>query len=175
MESFGSRLKDVRRQNKVKQRVLAGELNIAISTLSQYENNKRHPNFELLVKIANFFNVTTDYLLGIEPKTEEKNISENINLIDVNLNGRLSYNELINKITINLLTISENDDYKSLAIFHELYNSISSISIEYKDENYPRHYIEDVLSTHLTHKEDIDQTLNKLFRHHIKICSEKSS
>ena len=31
--------------------------------------------------------------------------------------------------------------------------------------------IEDLLSNHLEHKEDIDQTLNQLFRHHIKICS----
>ncbi len=176
MESFGKRLRHVRKQKRVKQRILAEELNIAISTLSQYENDKRHPNFDLLVRIANYFDVTTDFLLGLNEEDTTTNITKNIDLIDLNLNGKLtlSYNELLHKITKNLLVISENNDIKSLAILHELYDSISSIDIEYSNGYSPKVHLEEVLSTHLTHKEDIDQTLNKLFRHHIKICSEKA-
>lgn len=180
METFGKRLKYVRRQQDVKQKMLAAELNIAISTLSQYENDKRHPNFSLLVKIANFFDVSTDYLLGTNENKNSIDISKNIKKIDTSYesthsyhvegDAKLSYNDLIHKITNNLLKISDNNDYKSLEILHNLYSSISSISVDYNEDN--KNHIEDILTTHLNYKENIDQTLNKLFRHHIKINSK---
>lgn len=40
------------------------DLDMATGTYSQYENGTREPNFETLFKIADYFNVTTDYLLG---------------------------------------------------------------------------------------------------------------
>lgn len=46
---------------------VADALNIAKSTYASYEYGKREPNIEMLTKIANLFNVTTDYLLGREP------------------------------------------------------------------------------------------------------------
>lgn len=176
MGSFGVRLKEVRIKQNVKQKELASELDIAISTLSQYENDKRHPNFESLVKISKFFNVSTDYLLGVEDEERVTCITKNIDFIDIHANDKLklSYNELIGKITNNLVVISENYDYKSLEIMHKLYNSISLIAIEHK-QNDSINDIEFVLSNHLSHKEDIDQTINKLFRHHIKKYSDKTS
>lgn len=42
----------------------ADALNIAKSTYASYEYGKREPNIEMLTKIANFYGVTTDYLLG---------------------------------------------------------------------------------------------------------------
>jgi len=62
--SFGERLKRLREERDLTQLELAKILNIANSTLSLYESGKRHPDFETLQKIAKFFNVTTDFLLG---------------------------------------------------------------------------------------------------------------
>ena len=45
----------------------ADALNIAKSTYASYEYGKREPNIEMLIKIANHYNVTVDYLLGREP------------------------------------------------------------------------------------------------------------
>ena len=45
---------------------LAKTLNIATSTLGMYETNKRKPNMEMLEKLADFFGVSIDYLLGRE-------------------------------------------------------------------------------------------------------------
>ena len=49
---------------------LAKELNIGTSTLGMYETGKRSPNPEMLNKLADYFHVSVDYLLGREIKTE---------------------------------------------------------------------------------------------------------
>lgn len=48
------------------QKELAERINIAKSVISFYESGDRMPSYEVLIKIARIFNVTTDYLLGIE-------------------------------------------------------------------------------------------------------------
>ena len=63
-KSFGNILKLLRNNKGLSQRQLAKKLNVAPSTLAMYELNKREPDYETLGKIADFFDVNTDYLLG---------------------------------------------------------------------------------------------------------------
>jgi len=49
---------------------LASKLNIEPTIYKKYENGYCEPNFQTLINISNFFNVSTDYLLGV---TESKN------------------------------------------------------------------------------------------------------
>lgn len=70
---IGTRLKQLREEQNLKQEELAQKLSISASAVGMYETNKREPNNELTVKIAEFFGVTTDYLLG---KTEIRNSEE---------------------------------------------------------------------------------------------------
>lgn len=58
-----NRIKDIREDADVKQKELAQMLNIPITTLSGWENQKYEPPFEYLIKIANIFNVSLDYIL----------------------------------------------------------------------------------------------------------------
>lgn len=58
------RLKFLRKQRKLTQVEMARILNIAQSTYAQYETGKSNPDYNILVKIANFFEVSVDYLLG---------------------------------------------------------------------------------------------------------------
>lgn len=51
-------------ENDITQKQFAIELNIAPSTLSGYINNRREPDYETLLKIANRLQVSCDYLLG---------------------------------------------------------------------------------------------------------------
>ena len=62
---IGNRLKQLREERGLKQEELAKEFSIAPSTIGMYETNKREPNNEITIKLANFFNVTTDYLMGV--------------------------------------------------------------------------------------------------------------
>ncbi|WP_144514905.1 helix-turn-helix domain-containing protein [Bacillus pumilus] len=60
---LGKRITYLRKQAGLTQVELAKKLNVTRSALSQYELGTREPNYDLLIKIANFFEVTTDYLL----------------------------------------------------------------------------------------------------------------
>ena len=58
------RLKELRKNANLTLNDVSSAIKVANSTLSQYENGKRQPDFDTLQKLADFFNVTIDYLLG---------------------------------------------------------------------------------------------------------------
>lgn len=58
------KLKELRKRKNLTMKELGSQLNLAESTISLYENGKREPDLSTLTKIAHYFNVTTDYLLG---------------------------------------------------------------------------------------------------------------
>lgn len=64
MVSFGQRLKLLREENKMGQKEIASLLGITYSEVSKYETDLRKPSSEVIVILANFFKVSTDYLLG---------------------------------------------------------------------------------------------------------------
>ncbi len=64
MKIFGKRLAELRKQNKITQRDMAQKLGIAQPSYIRYEQGKAQPTFENLIKIADIFDVSTDYLLG---------------------------------------------------------------------------------------------------------------
>ena len=64
MVGIGNRIKQLREEKGLKQEELAKEMSVSPSAIGMYETNKREPNNELTVKLANYFNVSTDYLLG---------------------------------------------------------------------------------------------------------------
>lgn len=58
------RIKEIRKSKKITAKELADYVKVAESTMSLYENGKREPDFETLLKIANYLDVSVDYLLG---------------------------------------------------------------------------------------------------------------
>lgn len=64
MSILGKRLKLLRKANELTQIELAKSLGLAFSTISMYERGERMPDFETMEAIADYFNVTMDYLYG---------------------------------------------------------------------------------------------------------------
>lgn len=64
LQEFGIRLEDLRTERGLTREEMANMLNISYSAYTNYENAKREPNFETIVKLADFFQVSVDYLLG---------------------------------------------------------------------------------------------------------------
>ncbi|WP_429844545.1 helix-turn-helix domain-containing protein [Brevibacillus sp. FIR094] len=62
--SFGQRLKQARKEAKKTQDQVAKILGLDYSTISKYENNHSQPDNETLTKLADYFGVSVDYLLG---------------------------------------------------------------------------------------------------------------
>ena len=59
------RLKELREKRRLNQEGLALKLSVSQSTISAYEIGERTPDLETLIAIANFFNVSLDYLVGL--------------------------------------------------------------------------------------------------------------
>ena len=62
---LGERLKELREERKLTQKQLAALLSLHSVTYLHYEKSQREPPLIILVKMAKFFDVTTDYLLGL--------------------------------------------------------------------------------------------------------------
>ena len=61
---FGKRLAEIRKKKELSQYELADRLGFSRGQIANYEQGKREPDYETLQKLADFFNVSTDYLLG---------------------------------------------------------------------------------------------------------------
>ena len=70
--NFGETLKKLRKNKNLTQSQLGEKIGVAKSVVSYYENGDRYPSPEILIKIAHTFNVSTDYLLGLN---REKSIN----------------------------------------------------------------------------------------------------
>jgi transcriptional regulator with XRE-family HTH domain len=64
MKKYGERIALLREKHGMTQEDLASALGISRASLSHYETNRREPDHETITKIADYFRVTTDYLLG---------------------------------------------------------------------------------------------------------------
>lgn len=70
MVDFGNMLKTLRLRKNMTQAQLANKLGLTKSVISAYETGLRLPSYDILIHIARIYNVSTDYLLGIEQKQE---------------------------------------------------------------------------------------------------------
>ncbi|PLA90516.1 helix-turn-helix domain-containing protein [Ligilactobacillus salivarius] len=83
MHNIGYRISELRKQAGMSQFQLAKVLDIATSTLGMYETGKREPSLKVMNRIANYFNVTTDYLLGRPEKKDDDTKTADIEDDDV--------------------------------------------------------------------------------------------
>ena len=74
MTTFGKKLHSLMKDNKITQQELAEKLNVRRGSVSNWVTDRRMPDSDTIVDLANIFNVTTDYLLE-----NDKNIKDDIN------------------------------------------------------------------------------------------------
>lgn len=71
---IGERLKQLRIKNGLKQQELANMFGLSSGTISFYESEQRKPDIDFIVAIAKYFDVSTDYLLGLTNAIDKENI-----------------------------------------------------------------------------------------------------
>lgn len=84
MKMYNNHIRTLRKRKNMTLKELGEIINVSESTISLYENGHREPDFETLIKIAKYFNVTIDYLLGNE--TVDLKISNEIQILYDQLN-----------------------------------------------------------------------------------------
>ena len=82
MNDLKKRVIDLINKNNINQKILASEIGITEATLSRNLNGIHEPKGEVILKIANYFNVSSDYLLG---KTDEPTYKADI--VDIQSSG----------------------------------------------------------------------------------------
>ncbi len=60
---FNERLKAERKSHKYTQQYVANEIGVTLRAYQQYEQGKYEPNIEKLIKLANLFGITVDFLI----------------------------------------------------------------------------------------------------------------
>ena len=86
MYMFNDKIRYLRKHQELTQAEVADGIDILQSTYSNYEQGTREPDFETLKKLANFFDVSIDYLLE-----NDRSLSDTSEVVDFNnfiLNGR---------------------------------------------------------------------------------------
>ena len=86
--NFGEILTSLREERGIYQKELAAQLKVSIGTISNYENNIHFPDQEALVQLADYFDVTIDYLLGhtsyrYNPETLNQSLSDDLTVADL--------------------------------------------------------------------------------------------
>jgi transcriptional regulator with XRE-family HTH domain len=71
---MGEKLKNLRLEQKLTQKQVSDRIGLAISAVSSYESCTRYPSYDVLIKLAHIYHVSTDYLLGM---TNTRNIDVN--------------------------------------------------------------------------------------------------
>ena len=82
MIMFSKRLKYLRKNKGLSQQKMADFLGISRQGYGKYEDGRSEPDHKTLIKIATYFNVTVDYLLGKANESDESNESDKNAIID---------------------------------------------------------------------------------------------
>ena len=117
---FGELLASLRRERGILQKELAAYLNVTVATISNYEKGVHAPDYETLVKLADFFDVSTDYLLQ---RTEYKSSIQT-------LNQKLVVNYTVSELVNAILQLDQNSmtaliDYYELLSLRNSMNAVN--------------------------------------------------
>lgn len=86
---FGNRLRNLRISENITGVELGKVLNVTKVAISNWESGKRTPDQETLTKIADYFDVTTDYLLGRTDEKQPKERFQGVNTISAHRIGNI--------------------------------------------------------------------------------------
>ena len=85
--SLGQKLLALRKRDRRTQEEVSKAVGISRSMINNYERNARNPSYKVLTRLADYFGVTTDYLLGTDDTPPEKDPDDNTQVLLQTLKG----------------------------------------------------------------------------------------
>lgn len=113
---IGERMAELRKDRGLKQKEIAEVLNVAVSTVSNYETDSHEPDLTNLCKLADLLGVSTDYLLG------RTDIKENMNILKEPIHENLTKEDVLHMLE----HISKEDCAYLAKTIHLLYSNYLS-------------------------------------------------
>ena len=146
INKIGEKIKILRKKANITQEKLSDYLGITFQSVSRWESGICYPDLEILPAIANYFNVTTDELLGVDIMNKQEKIKEICNQIHMNFNkGLIDENIEILRTAVNEFP-NEYDLLSNLAFYLSIKDDTRKEAISIYErimEDYPdrRHNI----------------------------------
>lgn len=145
LNNLGDKIKLLRKEKKITQQELANALSLSQSTIGMIEKNRQGVGRKTLIKIANFFNVTVDYLLSDDEEiecTEEIKKERDYSLTikeqeDIDDEAKKIIEELTMSFSKNKDSLTDEDYF---AIENALRITLESIKIKNKKKFTPKKY-----------------------------------
>lgn len=103
------RLKEIRKENKLKQQDIADILNVERSTYTGWENGKNTIPLKHLIKLCNYYKCSIDYITNLSNKNEWNFIATDSNIIGNNIKQIRNKNNLLQKDIYGFLKISSSN------------------------------------------------------------------
>ncbi|MGP8315006.1 helix-turn-helix domain-containing protein [Enterocloster aldenensis] len=110
------KIKELRSERGISLRELSNQLEISYSSLGKYERGEQQPNIDTLIKLANYFNVSVDYLIG----------NSNYKTTQDEYKFKSSFDEL--------------EDAVSIDLYNAIIDCLTSLSSYYKKNPVPEHH-----------------------------------
>ena len=90
MKILGARMKELRIERGLQQAEVAEVFGLSQSAITSYETGAREPKCDMLIKFADFYNVSLDYMLG---RTNKRNNEESKDLVELINNTAITFND----------------------------------------------------------------------------------
>ncbi|MFQ9545729.1 MAG: helix-turn-helix domain-containing protein [Clostridium sp.] len=146
MSTFSERLKSLRKKFKLTQKQLAEKFYLDDSSISKYENGKALPENELLQNLADFFNVSVDYLLG---RTEIKNTLSEKEKFDIEKEAEKIIKKINKLDVVNFCgTSADEEDKEYLKLVSERFLSDIRVYNKQKYTTPKKNFIEEELEAY---------------------------
>lgn len=133
MPTFGERLRQLRKEKNLTQDTLAKILFLNKSSISRYEKNNQMPENDLLQRIADYFYVSTDYLLG--RSSEKDNTKKTMSEIPEKFTDSVKARTFVNSFVIfgsDGFDSNKLDDDEILQFANELLEHMDTVKYKYK-------------------------------------------
>lgn len=135
MSTLANRLKQLRTDSNLLQKDIASKLNITSSAYGYYEQGKRIPDSNTLNSLADFYNVSTDYILG-RTDTQITNLTTNNSLNHIDFDKTISYDDILNYVDKHLANLPEaQKDYLVKQVNEKYWNSKNIEQKVYPSQN----------------------------------------
>lgn len=132
---IGKRLKELRTKTGITQKVIADYLNIRVNSYSQYENDVRQPDYNTLQRIAEYYNVSVDYIFDFE-KTHK--------FMDVDLlygEYRRAFTMIFNIFKEKKFNVDEDDVLRKIKKLEEIKSKLLVALVDDEFENQKKIYL----------------------------------
>lgn len=131
---LGKRIKELRQKLELTQKEFTNELSITSATLSAYEKNTVNPSISVIAEIAEKYNVSVDWLLGLSDNTSIAKLKNYSDVLQNIFQLAISLNDL--EFDFEGVTIDENEEFKT-----DTYISINDSSLAFLLDKFNKTYI----------------------------------